>query len=166
MNVGVALGSNLGDRAAALAAARRLLASLHAGPDAPLFSALYEAEPLDCPAGSPDFLNATAEIETDLDSTALLGQLRAVERAAGRASSPARNIPRPLDLDILYYGDLVVSGPGLTLPHPRMFERRFVLQPLAEIRPDLVLPGQTQTIRALLHALPPKPAVRLVATTW
>jgi 2-amino-4-hydroxy-6-hydroxymethyldihydropteridine diphosphokinase len=166
MRVGVALGSNLGDRAATLSAARRFLVSLHTGPEAPLFSALYETEPLDCPAGSPGFLNAGAEIETPLDPAVLLGQLQAAEREAGRSPTGARNSPRLLDLDLLYCGDLVASGPLLKLPHPRMLQRRFVLQPLAEIRPDLVLPGQTQTVGALLSALPPGPAVRLATANW
>lgn len=166
MRVGLALGSNLGDRAATLSAARRFLVSLHTGPGAPLFSALYETEPLDCPAGSPGFLNAAAEIETQLDPAALLGRLQAAEREAGRLATGTRNSPRPLDLDLLYYGDLVASGPLLILPHPRMLQRRFVIEPLAEIRPDLVLPEQTQTIGALLSAWPPDPAVRLSTVAW
>jgi 2-amino-4-hydroxy-6-hydroxymethyldihydropteridine diphosphokinase len=166
MRVGLALGSNLGDRAATLSAARRFLLSLHTGPEAPLFSALYETEPLDCPAGSPGFLNAAAEVETPLDPAVLLGQLQAAEREAGRSATGPRNSPRLLDLDLLYYGDLVASSPFLVLPHPRMLQRRFVLQPLAEIRPDLVLPGQTQTVCALLSALPPGPAVRRAVANW
>ncbi len=166
MRVGVALGSNLGDRAAALSAARLFLLSLHEAPGAALFSALYETEPLDCPPGSPVFLNAAAEIESSLTPADLLANLQAAEREAGRPTARARNSPRHLDLDLLYCGDLVVGGPPLTLPHPRMLQRRFVLQPLAEIRPDLILPGQNQTVRDLLAALPSGPQMQPAAEGW
>ena len=166
MKAGIALGSNLGDRAAHLAAAKRFLSSLHAGPGAPLCSALFETEPVDCAPGTAAFLNAVMEIETALDPTALLAHLRQFEQQQGRAVDRGRNAPRQLDLDLLYAGDNHIDTPALVLPHPRMNARRFVLQPLANIRPDLVLPGQELTVAQLLAALPSSPAVRPADCAW
>jgi 2-amino-4-hydroxy-6-hydroxymethyldihydropteridine diphosphokinase len=111
--------------------------------------------PVDCPPGSASFLNAVAEIQVDpaqLSPSGLLARLQAFEIERGRPAQHGRNTPRPLDLDILYFGDLVLKEAGLTLPHPRLVDRLFVLQPLAELRPALVLPGQTSTVRELLAA--------------
>ena len=166
MTVGIALGSNLGDRAAHLAAAKRFLSSLHASPGAALCSALYETEPVDCAPGSAAFLNAVMEIETPLEPLDLLARLRQFEQQQGRAVDRGRNAPRQLDLDLLYAGDHHMDTPALILPHPRMSTRRFVLQPLAEIRPDLVLPGQDLTVAQLLAALPASPAVRPADCAW
>ena len=166
MKAGIALGSNVGDRAAHLAAAKRFLFSLHAGPGAPLSSALYETEPVDCAPGTGAFVNAVVEIESDLDPSALLARLSAYEQQQGRAANRAKNSPRVIDLDLLYFGDTRLDGPALTLPHPRMTARRFVLQPLCDIRPDLVLPGESLTVAQLLAALLASPAVRRVDTPW
>ena len=166
MKAGIALGSNLGDRAAQLAAAKRFLSSLHAGPDAPMCSALYETEPVDCEPNTAGFYNAVVEIESALDQVALLARLRAFEEEQGRATHRAKNSPREIDLDLLYAGDTRTDTPELTLPHPRMTARRFVLQPLADIRPDLVLPGQHLTVAQLVAALPASPAVRLANEAW
>ena len=166
MKAGIALGSNLGDRAAHLAAARRFLSSLHAGPGVPLCSALYETEPVDCTQGTAAFLNAVVEIETPLEPLDLLARLRDFETQQGRAVDRGRNAPRQLDLDLLYAGDNHMDTTALILPHPRMTARRFVLQPLAEIRPDLVLPGQDLTVAQLLAALPALPAVRTADCAW
>jgi 2-amino-4-hydroxy-6-hydroxymethyldihydropteridine diphosphokinase len=166
MKAGIALGSNLGDRAAHLAAAKRFLSSLHAGPGAPLCSVLYETEPVDCSPGTAAFLNAVVEIESPLEPLALLARLREFETQQGRALDRGRNAPRPLDLDLLYVGNTRMDTPALVLPHPRMTARRFVLQPLAEIRPDLVLPGQDLTVGQLLAALPSSPAVRPADYAW
>ena len=132
MKAGIALGSNLGDRAAHLAAAKRFLSSLHAGPCAPLCSVLHETEPVDCSPGTAAFLNAVVEIESPLEPLALLARLREFETQQGRALDRGRNAPRPLDLDLLYVGNTRMDTPALVLPHPRMTARRFVLQPLAE----------------------------------
>ena len=132
----VGLGANLGDRTAAL---RTALAALAALPGTRLLrvSSLYRSAPVD--AGGPDYLNAVAEIATQLPPHDLLAALQAIERAAGR-ERPYRNAPRTLDLDILLYGDLRLDSATLMLPHPRMHERAFVLLPLAELAPDRVLP--------------------------
>lgn len=166
MKAGIALGSNLGDRAAHLAAAKRFLSSLHTGPGAPLCSALFETEPVDCALGTGPFLNAVMEIETPLEPSDLLARLREFERRQGRAVDRGRNSPRQLDLDLLYAGDNHMDTAPLILPHPRMTARRFVLQPLTEIRPDLVLPGQELTVAQLLAALPASPAVRPADCAW
>lgn len=166
MTTGIALGSNLGDRAARMAAARDFVFRLHEESDAPLCSALYETEPVGCMAGTAAFFNAVIEIETSLAPHDLLRTLRDHEFDSGRAEKRAKNSPREIDLDLLYVGGLRIDSSALALPHPRMTSRRFVLQPLADIRAGLVLPGQTATVAQLLSALPPEPAVRLVAGKW
>jgi 2-amino-4-hydroxy-6-hydroxymethyldihydropteridine diphosphokinase len=134
----IGLGSNLGDPAAQI---RRAMQALAAMPETRLVrrSSLYRNPP----AGyldQPEFVNAVARIETRLAPRDLLEQLLAIERAHGRARD-FPNGPRTLDLDILLYGERTVREPGLTIPHPRMLERAFVLVPLAEIAPETVVPG-------------------------
>jgi len=149
--VGIALGSNLGDRAAEIEAGFAFLQTLSAA--ALHRSPVIETAPVDCPPGSAAFLNAVAEIQVDpaqLSPHDLLARLQAFETQRGRPRKHGRYTPRPLDLDILYYGERVLETPELTLPHPRLAERLFVLQPLAELRPDLVLPGGNRTVRDLL----------------
>jgi len=133
----VALGSNLGDREAHL---RGALAGLDATPGLVLaaVSRLYETEPLGPPQGP--YLNAVAALDAALEAPALLARLQELERAAGRRRSGARNEPRTLDLDLLLFGDACLDEPALTVPHPRLHERPFVLVPLAELAPDLVHP--------------------------
>ena len=159
---GIALGSNLGDRAAELGAGVAFLRSLAVDGRARVSSTL-ETAPVDCPPGSPPFLNAVAEIRIDTEALpprTLLEKLKAFEASRGRTAARDRagshevNAPRPLDLDILYYACLAIDEPGLTIPHPRAHLRSFVLEPLAELRPDLILPGQTLTVRELLMRLP------------
>jgi len=133
----VALGANLGEARRALAEALAALAALP-GTRVAAVSALYRTAPLD--AQGPDFLNAVAALDTSLPAEALLDALHGIERAAGR-ERPYRNAPRLLDLDLLMHGDAVVDSPRLTLPHPRMHLRAFVLAPLAELAPELVVPG-------------------------
>jgi 2-amino-4-hydroxy-6-hydroxymethyldihydropteridine diphosphokinase len=164
---GLSLGSNMGDRLACLrlaAEAVRLLAD----PAQPvLMSAVYETAPVGCAPGTASFYNAVMEISYAGDPESLLQRLRAVETAMGRPAERAKNDPRPIDLDLLYADDLVRGSAFLELPHPRLAERRFVLQPLAEIRPDLRLPGHDQPVRALLAALPgASHDLRLVTPDW
>ncbi|WP_409513961.1 2-amino-4-hydroxy-6-hydroxymethyldihydropteridine diphosphokinase [Variovorax sp. MHTC-1] len=102
-------------------------------------SSLYRSAPVD--AQGPDFINAVVELETELGPTALLAELQRLESGAGR-QRPYRNAPRTLDLDLLRHGDVVIDTAVLTLPHPRLAERAFVLLPLAEIAPELVTPAQ------------------------
>lgn len=166
MKAGIALGSNLGARRTNVAAGRDFVVGLHEGADRPLCSGLYQTEPVDCAPGTEAFINAAVEIETSLTPTALWQKLRDHERESGRREHRAKNSPREIDLDILYMGGVRLDSPALVLPHPRMLSRRFVLQPLADIRAGLVLPGQTATVAQLLSALPPEPAVHLVARDW
>ena len=135
----VALGSNLDDPAAQIRSALRALASLP-GTRLAGVSSLYR-NPAEGGAEQPEFVNAVARLATRLGPRELLERLLEVERAHGRArSSP--NAPRTLDLDIVLYGDEVVSEPDLIVPHPRMAGRAFVLVPLAELAPDTVVPGR------------------------
>jgi len=144
MRAGIALGSNLGDRNAILKQAILLLKELHEHGDF-LVSTFHETAPIDCPPGSPLFLNGAAELETSLTPLELLHRLQALELALGRPSNHGVNQPRTLDLDLLYCDRITLKLPELELPHPRIINRSFVLAPLAEIRPDLLLPGWSHT---------------------
>jgi 2-amino-4-hydroxy-6-hydroxymethyldihydropteridine diphosphokinase len=161
MRAGVALGSNLGERLAHLRNARKEIAALsHALP--PLrCSAIYETEPVNCEKGAAKFFNAAIEFGYSGKPQELRRELAAIERVLGRPASHERNISRPIDLDLLYFGELVIETPELSLPHPRIVEREFVLRPLADIRPDLVLPEQTEAVAVLLERLPATGVVRL-----
>jgi 2-amino-4-hydroxy-6-hydroxymethyldihydropteridine diphosphokinase len=151
--VGIALGSNLGDRAAELDAGIAFLRSLSAN-DRTRESSRIVTIPVDCPPRSESFLNAVAEIEVEpeiMSAHQLLKQLQAFELSRGRPLEREINAPRPLDMDIIYYGDWVIHDRELTIPHPRATTRPFVLEPLSHLRPDLILPGQTKTVRQLLE---------------
>ena len=154
MRAGIALGSNLGDRAARLREARRHLFALHDGSGPFLCSRIYETEPQDCPPGSPAFLNASIELHTALAPLDLLAALQRIEHQLGRPADHAFHAPRTIDLDILYYDNLSFTLPELTLPHPRIAERPFVLQPLADVVPTRILPGQSGTVADLLKKIP------------
>ena len=153
MRTGVALGSNLGDRLANLRTTRKAILQL-AGVTPPILaSAIYETEPIDCESGAGKFLNAVLEFDYEGNPLELLKRLGELEQALGRLSDRPRNVSRKIDIDLLYFGATKIDKKELQLPHPRMHLRRFVLQPLAEIRPDLVLPNQTKTVRELLAQL-------------
>jgi 2-amino-4-hydroxy-6-hydroxymethyldihydropteridine diphosphokinase len=160
---GIALGSNLGDRLANLRHGRDAVAALGSGPL--LVSRVYETDPVQCEPDAPSFLNAVVEIGFDGDPLELLAALQRIETETGRPARRPRNAPRSLDLDILYCGDRTLSTDLLTLPHPRLHERRFVLAPLHDIRPDLILPNQTVPVATLLSALPSEPHARVHADT-
>jgi len=148
----VALGANLGDRQATILAA---LAELDAaeGVDVVAVSSLADTDPVGY-LDQPRFLNGAAALETSLGPRALLDLLLAVERRHGRAREgvPAQG-PRTLDLDLVLYENAEIEEPGMTIPHPRLHERRFVLEPLAELDPSLEVPGKgkIQTLLAELH---------------
>tara|TARA_R110002096_G_scaffold147671_19_gene307759 strand:- start:23813 stop:24310 length:498 start_codon:yes stop_codon:yes gene_type:complete len=152
MRVGFALGSNLGDRLANLQLGRKELCDRLEDPE-PLCSSLYETQPVDCPPGSSTFYNTVIELQTDLSPEQLLMITQSIEAAAGRVPSETTNAPRELDIDILYMGQESVETAVLKIPHPSLHERSFVLQPLAEIRPELELPG-LPTIQCLLQVMP------------
>lgn len=138
----VALGANLGDACATVVQALRELGQL---PQTQLLraSSLYRSAPVD--SSGPDYINAVAELRTALGPHALLTELQRLEQAAGR-ERPWRNAPRTLDLDLLLYDELTLDDARLTLPHPRMHERAFVLLPLAEIAPARVTAAQRQAV--------------------
>ena len=145
------LGSNVGDSAAHLRAAVELLAER--GVEIEALSSTYVTEPVGEILDQPDFLNAAVRIRTDLEPEALLDACKSVEAERGRGFDAPRHSPRPLDVDLLLLGDLELSGERLTLPHPEVTSRRFVLVPLLELDPELTLPDGTRLSEALL-ALP------------
>ena len=118
-------------------------------------SSLWKSSPVDCPPGSPPFVNAAVAFETAADETpeSLFARLQQMEKKSGRRRKKVLNEPRPLDLDLIAFGGETRASPGLILPHPRAHLRRFVLAPLKEIAPGFILPGQTKTIRRLLSGL-------------
>jgi 2-amino-4-hydroxy-6-hydroxymethyldihydropteridine diphosphokinase len=161
----LSLGSNLGDRLANLAAARDAIGRL---PQTRLAAAsrVYATEPVDpAPAGrTPEYRNAVLAVETGLELRAFAGALFAIEARLGR-ERPFPNAPRTIDIDVIAFGPLRAAG-ALNLPHPLAVRRRFVLEPLAEIRGGLVLPGQSRTVRELLAALPTSPRVWPAPEQW
>jgi 2-amino-4-hydroxy-6-hydroxymethyldihydropteridine diphosphokinase len=150
IRVAIALGSNLGDRRGHLDFAVARLDILLAGSRV---SRYHETVPVGGAAPQPLFLNAAAVGETTQSARALLEALLAIEDERKR-ERPAPNAPRTLDLDLVLYGDAVIDEPGLTVPHPRFRERRFVLAPLAEVAPDLVDPVTGLSVGELLRRLP------------
>jgi 2-amino-4-hydroxy-6-hydroxymethyldihydropteridine diphosphokinase len=166
MRAGVAVGSNLGERLANLRNARRDIAAL-AGVLPPMrSSAIYETEPVGCEKGAAKFLNAAIEFGYAGEAQDLMRALAVIERLLGRSATHARNVSRTIDLDLLYFGELEIETTELQLPHPRITEREFVLRPLADIRPDLVLPRQTESVGALLLQLTGAGAVVRVTAEW
>ncbi len=141
------LGSNVGDRAAHLRAAIELLGERAVVVEA--VSSAYETEPVGELLDQADFLNAAIRVRTELGPEALLDVCKQVEATRGRVPDAPRHSPRPLDVDLLLLGDLELSTERLTLPHPEVTRRRFVLAPLLELDPDLALPDGTRLTQAL-----------------
>jgi len=160
----LALGSNLGDRLAALRGARQAIAAIP-GTEILASSRLYETAPVGGPAGQGPYLNAVIAVATDLSPLVLLEACQGVEERFGRRRG-TRWDARTLDLDILFYGESVSDDPRLLIPHPRLQERGFVLVPLAELAPGLVHPRLGLSIRQLLERLPDTSGVRLFAEAW
>ena len=158
----VALGSNLGNSREIILVAMDHLQNFSASPI--LKSSLWETAPVDCPPDSPKFLNAVVGFIPQPGETpeSLLKKLQDLEKSFGRAPKKIFNEPRPLDLDLIAFGNEIRNSPDLILPHPRAHSRRFVLQPLSEIAPDLILPGQTKTVTQLLPELPPDETIRQI----
>lgn len=148
----VGLGANLGDREGTIARAVELLTATP-GVDVVAVSALRETDPVGY-ADQPRFLNGVAAVEADLTARELLDRLLAVERELGRVRGEGpRYGPRAIDLDLLLHGDAVLDEPGLVVPHPRLVERVFVLEPLCELDPELVLPDGRRVRELLRTAL-------------
>ena len=129
-------------------------------------SRVYETEPVGTDADAGAFLNAVIEVEFNGEAAALLADLQAIEAKLGRPARHPRNASRTIDLDILYTGDRVLHGDGIAIPHPRLHLRRFVLAPLADVRPRAVLPGQVKCVADLLAELRDPAAVTLFAGEW
>jgi 2-amino-4-hydroxy-6-hydroxymethyldihydropteridine diphosphokinase len=146
----VGLGANLGDRERTV---REAVAALGAeeGIEVLAVSTLRETEPVGV-GEQPLYLNGAAALDTTLEAPELLERLLAVEQRFGRVRVPGEHGPRTLDLDLLLYGDEQIDEPGLAVPHPRLHERRFVLEPLVELDPGLVVPGRG-TVESLLRGL-------------
>ena len=156
----IAIGSNEGAPAENV---RRAMERLQQFSAAPLRkSSLWQTTPLDCPPGSPAFVNAVVSLVPLAGETpeSLLVKLQQLEMEFGRQPKKVLNEPRPLDLDLLAFGSEIRSSSELKLPHPRAHIRRFVLQPLSEIAPGLVLPGQSKTVSQLLAGLAPDGGMR------
>ena len=166
MRTAVTLGSNLGDRLENLRAARSAILRLSDVKPPIVFSALYETEPVDCEPGAEKFFNAVVEFDYEGDPTRLLDELIRAEEALGRRRDHPKNVSRTIDIDLLYCGDRKIEDERLQLPHPRLHLRKFVLQPLAEIRPVLVLPRQAKTVRQLLEELKESSAVFRFMDNW
>ena len=151
----LSLGSNVGDRAANLRTAINRVSSLG---DVMAVSSFYETEPVEF-AAQPWFLNCAVELDTEKMPKQLLAGILDIEREMGRRRVHKKG-PRTLDIDILLFGNSIIQTKGLTIPHPAMHERRFVLEPLAEIAPEARHPVIKRTVRELRDALPPGQAVR------
>lgn len=147
--IAIALGSNLGDREAHLAFGLSALPGFITNLRQ---STWHDTDPFGVPADQPRYLNGVVVGETELSARELLDRLLAIESAAGR-TRPSAMAPRTLDLDLILYGDKKIEEPGLTVPHPRFRERRFVLEPLAEVAADWIDPATGRSVRELLSAL-------------
>jgi 2-amino-4-hydroxy-6-hydroxymethyldihydropteridine diphosphokinase len=155
----IALGSNLGDSRQIILDAMRRLSKMSNQPV--LKSSLWQTSPVDCPPGSAPFVNAVVALVPFAAETpeSLLQKLHQLEKKSGREAKRILNEPRVLDLDLIAFGGETRHAPELVLPHPRAHRRRFVLQPLSEIAPDLILPGQSNSVSQLLAGLPEKEEV-------
>lgn len=157
----LSLGSNLGDREANLRIAIEKLGEIGA---VSAVSSFYETEPVDVAASQPWFINCAVKLDTEKMPRQLIAAILAIEQSMGRQRKPQQKAPRIIDIDILLFGSSVVEIPSLTIPHPRLHERRFVLEPLAEIAPEARHPAFKRTIRELRDALPPGQTIRKVAS--
>jgi 2-amino-4-hydroxy-6-hydroxymethyldihydropteridine diphosphokinase len=167
MEIGLSLGSNLGDRLGFLRAARDAIAALD---DVRVVaqSPVYETEPVGVKPEYADlaYLNAVVILATDRAVADVHRDLARIEESHGRVRRGDRFAPRTLDIDVLYAGDLVAATDRLTVPHPRWADRRFVVQPLADVRPGLVLPGMDRPVQSWLNDMPVEPRVTLFAREW
>lgn len=167
IEAGLSLGSNLDDKLASLQAARAAIAAL---PQVTVLASapIYETEPVGVPEefANLSFYNTALIIGTSLDAHKLFAQLQTVELALGRKRTLRQNTPRLIDIDLIYYDGQTIRSGGLVIPHPRWTKRRFVLQPLADVRGFLILPGHDRRVRDILAALPPGQEVRQIMAQW
>ncbi len=167
MEAGLSLGSNISSRSANLAEAKRRILEIP-GVTLVAQSPLYETEPVGVKPEFKhlDFVNAVLVIETPGTAHELYDKLRKIEDDVGRHRTIDRFAPRPIDIDIIYFGNDQIESGGLCIPHPQWSKRRFVLQPLADVRPDLVLPGTTKTVKQTLDELKPGEDVWKYGGSW
>jgi len=166
MRTAVALGSNLGDRLSNLRAARQAILGFSNVKPPVISSAVYETEPVACEPGAEKFLNAVVEFDYEGDPLTLLEQLIRVEETLGRNRQHARNVSRTIDIDLLYCGEHIIEEKTVRLPHPRVHLRKFVLQPLSDIRSDLILPRQNKTVGELLEDFEECSEIVRVVAEW
>ncbi len=167
MEIGLSLGSNLGDRLARLVQAKKQILDLPGLGNAAQ-SPVYETEPVDVPPefSHLPFLNSVLIIETLISSRQLMGLFQMIEQRIGRVPNPVANAPRPADIDIIYAGQVQIAEDHIVIPHPRWARRRFVVQPLCDVRPELIIPGQSGTVHEVLAQLQDPARVALFAKTW
>ena len=167
MELGLSLGSNIGSRLDHLKEARRRILAT-SGMKLVAQSPVYETEPVGVKPEYQrlEFLNAVLIIDSPCAAHECYNQLRGIEEDMGRHRGSDRYSPRSIDIDMIYIDNLSIESGGLVIPHPRWLERRFVVQPLADIRPDLILPGTDKTVAQILAALPEKEGVTLLTRTW
>lgn len=163
----IAFGSNLGDRLNNLTKSKALLLKNCTNPCQCIFSSVYETAPVNCTKSSGAFLNAVAEMSFDKTPEEVLELCMSIESNLGRPKTREKNSPRYIDLDILYADNIKIKRKDLTIPHPRISSRRFVLEPLASIKPNFILPDETKSIIQLLKNLDSaEPPLKIVHIKW
>jgi 2-amino-4-hydroxy-6-hydroxymethyldihydropteridine diphosphokinase len=167
METAFSLGANLGDRLSVLSRAKNRLLEVE-GVRLVAASPVYETDPVGVRPEYADlrYLNAVLVVESPLTAGAWLPEVHRIETGLGRVRTEDRFAPRVIDIDILYCGESCVKQGGLVVPHPRWADRRFVVQPLADVRPDLTFPGSRKTVREVLDSLPEGEKVQLFARDW
>ena len=167
MEIGLSLGTNLGDRLAHLIQMKKQILAIP-GVSLAAQSPVYETEPVDVPSEFCNllFLNSVLIIETLISSHQLMNLFLFIEQKIGRVPSPVANTPRPADIDIIYAGQLHIEEDHIVIPHPRWAQRRFVVQPLSDVRPELHIPGQSATVSDVLARLQDPSRVTLFTKTW
>lgn len=167
MEIGFSLGSNMGDRLARLSEAKQLMLEVTSS-NVLAQSRVYETEPVDVLPQYAEmaYLNAVLILDSPVSSRDWLRVVGDIEIKMGRRRTADQNAPRPIDIDILYAGEEYIDTGGLTVPHPRWAERRFVVRPLADVRPNLVLPGSGKNVREILQALPETERVTPLVESW
>ncbi|MDO9542410.1 MAG: 2-amino-4-hydroxy-6-hydroxymethyldihydropteridine diphosphokinase [Kiritimatiellia bacterium] len=167
MEIGLSLGANLGNRLLQLQEAKKQIVATK-GIAFVAKSSVYETEPVGVSPQDSNllFLNAILVIETSLPLSELFVGFRRIECQLGRAHQPEPNAPRPMDIDVIYADKLRANEGGVIIPHPRWAGRRFVVQPLNDVRPDLIIPGQPGTVAEVLSRLPDEHKVMLFAKEW
>ena len=167
MEIGLSFGSNIGDRLANLSEAKARLLD-KSGATLVAQSPIYDTEPVDVKPEYADdhFLNSVVILESDRGLNAWSEIIQQVEADMGRQREDDRNAPRSIDVDLLYAGESCIDSGGLIVPHPRWANRRFVVQPLADVRPNLVMPGTHMTVAAILASLPQAEGVEVLTNEW